>query len=230
MNLPEQFQAEELETRLDNTLEQLQENTLPEAVISAEVAQGGKQRSSARGAIVAKPTSEQAASLPFFSRTIKLAYEGLPTGEVVADTSPARLIKVGQSWRVQGLEGPWRTHHVFNLGPRDNELVYHVPRGEPLVAGPPQPKDRPIQPRARYEIPPSATRIQGQGVVKLRTGQSYEVDGERILDRPLANGELGIRPRGVYGVFESQLSTHEHHPKALIGNKWTRLTPIDETE
>lgn len=227
-SLPDQFTAEELEERLDQTLERLRGQEIPEAGVSVRAVRGGTEKTSARGAALVKVTSERVVDLPFFARTASIKYEGLPSGHLQVRTSPARLIKIGPRWREEGLEGPWSTRHHFERRAGEDALVFQVPDGEALAALPPEPEAGLEEPKATYEIPPAATKIRGTGVVRYLTGQTMEIGGEALLRRPLADGTLGVRPGGVYAAFES--TQRESTPKALIGTRWTPLLPSDENQ
>lgn len=232
MALPKQITPEKLQVRLDEAERQLNNNEVPDAPLSVHAVRGGRAEQQGRGAALVQPTSERVAELPFVARTVEIQYDSyLPSGPVTMRTSPARLVKIGGEWNQSGLEGPWRTDHTIENTEGVGSLIYQVPQDEMLAAMPPTPVvDSGPEVYARYDIPPAATKIRGHGRVQYMTGHTLEVEGDSLLKRPMADGELGIRQGGVYATFESFHSTAQDTPKALIGTRWTTMTPTDEKE
>lgn len=220
--LPDQITPQQLEDELDDRLSRLKANEIPEPAVELIDVEGARVESQARGASVLRPNSRQVTDLPFFTPSCQLRYKGVPEGKTQLKTGTARLIKVGDRWRPEGVEGSWKAAHVFESGGGNIRLTLHLPRETTTAVLPPAPTSEEEQ-RDVFTVPPSATKIRGVGTLKYFTGHTREVSGERLLKRPLADGTLGIRPGGIYAEFLSN-----EPPEARIGQTWIKVRPRTE--
>jgi hypothetical protein len=217
-----QTTPEELERKLDQRIQKLEEGQIPEPAAELVEVNGASAQTQARGAAALKPNSRRVVPLPYFTPSCRLLYEGLPEGEVKLRTGAARLIQVGDTWHEPGLIGPWTGEHYFESGGGTVSLALHLPRNTTTAVMPPAPTSG-EQKRDQFEVPPAATKIRGKGTLEYFTGHTIEISGERLLKRPLADGSLGVRPGGVY----AEMHSHEP-PEFRIGQTWITAKPRTE--
>lgn len=218
----EQTTPEELERQLDQRLESLENRQIPEAGVTLLSVEGATLETQARGAAVLRPNSVQVTALPHFTPSCRLVYDGVPEGELKLETGTARLLQVGDTWHEEGLTGPWDGTHYFETDGGKTEIALHLPRGTTTAVMPPVLTSE-KQKRSRFEVPPAATEIRGEGTLKYFTGHTVEVKERRLLKRPLADGSLGVRRGGIYAEF---LSTDP--PEFRIGPTWITAQPRTE--
>lgn len=226
MALPEQITADELREKLDERVRRLDQAQIADPGVTLRSVRAASVEEEARGACVVQPTTERVVDLPFFASSVAVTYQNLPEGPMRVQTGSARLIKVGESWRRRGLTGRWSGEHVFSSPGGTVTLIFHVPQSQKTPILPPEPVPQSYdEPTERYEIPPAATAIRGDGTIKYRSGHEVDVsDEKRLLLRPLADGTLGSRPGGVYAEFES-----DQPPEVKLGTTWIEAKPTEET-
>ena len=216
-----QTTPDKLERELEDRIEALKQKQVPEAGVELLSVDGAEVQTQARGAAVLRPNSRRVVELPYFTPSCRLVYDGVPE-EAKLRTGAARLLQVGDRWHEDGLTGPWQGEHFFESGGGTVSVALHVPRNTTTAVMPPVPAPH-SQTHDRFEVPPAATEIRGEGTLQYFTGHEVEVRGQRLLKRPLADGSLGVRQGGIYAEFHSQ-----DPPEFRIGQTWITAKPRTE--
>lgn len=219
MELPDQLTVEELEAKIASYKDRLESLPDPEEHPVLDAVRGGSIRENARGAARVSATGETVHTIPGFIPHVELEYR-FPggKGEILLETTPARLLKVDSNWRREGLvQTGWSERRVVDISSPVARFTFQVPGQKLTIA---QPKRGGTETARTYEIPPAATHIRGTGTVKYPTGQEVEIDGEELLKRPGPGGSLTVRPGGVYAIFEGTTPA-----EVKLGNAWTDTIP-----
>jgi hypothetical protein len=220
-SLPDQITAEELERRIDRYEEKLDRLPTPGEGPRLRRANGGSVERSALGAAEVGVGGETIENLPEFVPQVELVYEFPDPGHYLLETSPARLLRVGSTWQEENLSRPgWSERRVVKVEGESQRFLFHVAGTSLSVAQPTRDEDGDVE--SEYEIPPAATAIRGEGLLKYPTGQEVPVSGEQLLKRPGKGGALTTRPGGVYAVFEGS-----EPAQVRIGNAWIDTTPTN---
>lgn len=222
MEFPEQISRprllEELNTREEKLDEQLASQP---ALPSAETVEGGTLQRRALGR--ARIEADGSSVCPVSRRHYKLSirYEQLPRTDLQIETTPSRLVRVGDHWLEDGLRSDWKRSWALPA-PEDHtmRLTFLVP-GRSLTLDRPRPRTEKEERGTGYHIPPLATEIRGEGELVYWTGHQREVSGTQTLGRPAADGSLRVRPGGVYATFYG-----DSQPEVKLGNSWIQARPI----
>jgi len=143
----------------------------------------------------------------------------LPISKTASKASRSRKsIQIGSNWHREGLvQTGWSERRVVSIPSTTARFTFQTAGKEITLA---QPKRGKTETAKRYEVPPAATHIRGEGTLIYPTGQEVSVSGEQLLKRPGPGGALTIRPGGVYAVFESA-----EPAEVRLGNAWIDLIP-----
>ena len=219
MELPDQLTIEELEAKIQRYKDRLEGLPEPGDHPSLEAVNGGRVLEKAQGAARVAADGATLHSVPGFVPHVELEYR-FPggAGEVLLETTPARLLKVGSGWRREGLvQTGWSERRVVEIDGPAARFTFQVPSTELSVRRPERSGTEITQ---KYEVPPAATHIRGEGTLRYPTGQEVHVSGEQLLLRPGSGGKLTVRPGGVYAVFEGTQPA-----EVRLGNAWIDTIP-----
>jgi hypothetical protein len=226
--LPDQISPDELDALIERYREELAGLTTEPGGPRLIGVRGGRVASEALGAALIEPTGELVYPLAELTPIVELRYENVSPGPLRIRTTPARLVRVGPAWQTEQMLAAPRRVHRFHAPEPALRLAFSVAGAGRFAAAPPLPvsgasgasgaaADEHSQ---RYTIPPAATKIRGTGTLYYRTGHVVPVDGEQVIERPLSDGTLGLRPSGVYAEFDGPSA-----PDVRIGTTWIPARP-----
>jgi hypothetical protein len=219
MALPDQLTAEELEEKIARYKERLENLPGREDGPTLQEVNGGEIIKRAQGAARVHAAGETLHAASGFIPHVQLVYR-FPGGRgpILLETTPARLLTVGSNWQTGGLtQAGWSERRVVDVSSMTERFTFQVPGTELTIARPRRAGETAAQ---KYEVPPAATHIRGEGTLIYPTGQERSVRGEQLLKRPGPDGELVVRPGGVYAIFEGP-----EPAEAKLGNKWIPTIP-----
>jgi hypothetical protein len=225
MTFSEQITEPELREELESREQKLDE-AIAEQPVLPEISriEGGILRENVLGR--ARIRADGSMVCPASGRFYRVAvhYKKLPRAPLRIETTPSRLVRVGDHWHEAGFEADWRRQwELPDPGSPTKSVSFLIPRRTITL-------DRPrVQPGTKrgpgYHIPPLSTRIRGDGTLIYWTGHQREVatraqEGQ-ILGRPAADGSLQARPGGIYATFYG-----DTQPEVKLGNSWIPAPPI----
>jgi hypothetical protein len=224
MGLPDQLTVEELEEKIASYKERLENLPGREDGPALQEVNGGEIIEGAQGAARVHAAGETLHTVPGFIPHVELVYR-FPggSGSILLETTPARLLKVGSTWQNDRLtQAGWSERHATNVSSMTERFTFQVPSAEMAIARPRRADESRGDETAtqKYEVPPAATHIRGEGTLIYPTGQELTVRGEQLLKRPGPGGELVVRPGGVYAIFEGP-----EPAEAKLGNRWIPTIP-----